>query len=67
MSDKFYSMVDARRQLLLIVCHHDEGLVLSLHECIDNILDEHAVVVVETMERLIEDRSTRSQLLLLQR
>ena len=49
-------MVDARGQLLNIVCHHDEGLVLTLHECVDDIFHEHAVVVVETVERLVEDQ-----------
>lgn len=56
MSDKSYFMVDARGQLLLIVGHHDEGLVLTLHECVDDVLDEHTVVVVEAMERLVENQ-----------
>ena len=56
MSDKSYFMVDAGRELLLIVGHHDEGLVLTLHESVDDVLDEHTVGVVEAMKGLVEDQ-----------
>lgn len=48
-------MVDTFRQFLLIVGDHDESLVGALAEGLYDVLDEAAVVEVETVEGLIED------------
>ena len=49
------AVVDAGRELFLIVSNHDHRLVLSLAECLDDILYQAAVSVVKTMKRLVED------------
>ncbi len=42
-------------KLFLIVGNHNHRLVLSLAECLDDILHQAAVSVVKTMKRLVED------------
>ena len=49
------AVVDAGRELFLIVSNHDHRLVLSLAECLDDILYQAAVSVVKTMKWLVED------------
>ena len=49
------AVVDAGGEFLLVVGHHDDGLVATATECLDDIFDKTAVAVVETMERFIED------------
>ena len=53
-SYEFNPMVDASWQFLLIVCHHYQRLVFSPHERVNDILGKHAVVVVESVKRLVE-------------
>lgn len=48
-------MVDAFGEFLLIVGHHDEGLVRTLAEGLYDVLDEAAVGEVKTVEGFIED------------
>ena len=36
--------------------HHDDGLVETAAECLDDIFDKATVAVVETMERFVEDK-----------
>lgn len=52
-------VVDARGIFLPVVRHHDEGLIAPPAERINNILDEPAVDIVETMERFVEDYQLR--------
>ena len=53
------AVVDAGWELFLIVGNHDHRLVLSLAECLDDILYQAAVSVVKTMKRLVEDEKLR--------
>ena len=53
------AVVDAGWELFLIVSNHDHRLVLSLAECLDDILYQAAVSVVKTMKRLVEDEELR--------
>ena len=53
------AVVDAGRELFLIVSNHDHRLVFSLAECLDDILYQAAVSVVKTMKRLVEDEELR--------
>ena len=50
------AVVDAGGEFFLVVGHHDEGLVASAAEGLDDILHEMAVAVVKTMERFVEDK-----------
>lgn len=47
------SVGDTVREFLLIVGHHDECLIASVAESVDDILHQLAVSVVKTMQRLI--------------
>ncbi len=51
---KKYLVVDDRWQLLFIVCHHDERLVLPLAERLDDVFHQTAVPEVQTVQRLVQ-------------
>ena len=53
------TVVDACRQFLLIMRHHNHGLVVALAESLDDILHQTAVVIVETMQWLIQNQKLR--------
>ena len=53
------AVVDAGGQFFLVVGHHDEGLVATAAEGLDDILHETAVAVVKTMEWVVEDKELR--------
>ena len=53
------AVVDAGGQFFLVVGHHDEGLVVTAAEGLDDILNQATVAVVKTMERFIEDKQLR--------
>ena len=59
MLNELYLMVNTRWIFLTIVGNHDESLVPSLAESVDDILHKSAVTVVKTMQRLIEDDEFR--------
>ena len=50
------AVVDAGGQLFLVVGHHDEGLVATAAEGLDDIFNQATVAVVKTMERSEERR-----------
>lgn len=53
-SDEEDAVVYACWQFFLIVGNHDHSLVLSFTERLNNVLYQSAVVVVESMQGLIE-------------
>ena len=56
MSHQEDAVVDACRKFFLIVCHHDHRLVVALAERLDDVLHQTAVVIVESMQWLIQDQ-----------
>ena len=48
-------MVDARRQFLFVVRHHDKRFVRALAESFDDGLHVGTAGIVETMQGLVED------------
>ena len=52
-------MVDACRKFFLIMCHHNHRLVVALAERLDDVLHQTSVVIVETMQWLIQDEQFR--------
>lgn len=54
-----YAVGDVVWQFFLIVCDHNECLVLSFAVCLDDVFDEAAVDEVESMQRLVEDEQGR--------
>ena len=60
MSRQEDAVVDACWQFFLIVCHHDHRLVVALAERLDDVLHQTAVVIVETMQWLIQDEIGRA-------
>ena len=52
-------VVDACGKLLFVVRDHDQRLVGSLAESLDDIFHQASVAVVETMQRLVEDQQLR--------
>ena len=55
LTGKTQMVVDARRQFLLVVCHHDQRLVIPPAESLDDVLHQSAVGIVESMQRFVED------------
>ena len=53
------TVVDAGWQFFLVMCHHDHRLVVALAESLDDILHQTAVVIVETMQWLIQNQKLR--------
>ena len=50
------AVVDAGGQFFLVVGHHDEGLVATAAEGLDDIFNQATVAVVKTMEWFVEDK-----------
>ena len=50
------AVVDAGGQLFLVVGHHDEGLVATAAEGLDDIFNQATIAVVKTMEWFVEDK-----------
>ena len=50
---------DAVGKLLFVVRHHDERLVRTLAELLDDLSDELSVRIVEAVERLVENQQFR--------
>ena len=50
---------DATWKVLLVVCHHDESLVLASAESVDDFLNHLATLLVKTVKWLIEDEKLR--------
>lgn len=68
MSFEVYVVGDAFRQIFLIVRHHDECLVASLAEGVNDTLYQFSVSLVQSVQRLIKyqqlrvfDKCTRQQ------
>ena len=59
MSNQEDVVVDTGWKFLLVVSNHDHRLVLAFAECLDDVLYQSAVAVVETMKRLIENQQLR--------
>ena len=53
------AVVDAGGEFLLVVGHHDEGLVATAAEGLDDIFNQTTVAVVKTMEWFVEDKKLR--------
>ena len=53
------AVVDASGEFLLVVGHHDEGLVATAAEGLDDIFNQATVAVVKTMEWFVEDKELR--------
>ena len=53
MANQEDAVVYASRQFLLVVGHHDHRLVLALAESLDDILDQSAIDIVQSVERLV--------------
>ena len=53
------AVVDAGGEFLLVVGHHDEGLVATAAEGLDDIFNQATVAVIKTMEWFVEDKELR--------
>ena len=52
-------MVDACRQLFLVVCHHYHRFVASLAESLYHVFYESSVAIVKSVERFVEYKQLR--------
>ena len=52
--DQGQLVVNALRQIFLIMGHHNDGFVLSLGKGVDDVSDQLSVTIVQTVQRFIQ-------------